>query len=397
MLLLLLAQLLFQREADQTTLINQGPAALVGVLMADQSRARLAPGDSLQVPSPGEPFAARFALEEWGIALAELGPERAETHLRSAGQLLDALSPGAPGFPEEALNRQRLRETPPELLQAWMGAPALRLALLASAARFCDPNLLEMLLDQISPQEISPTWPPGYESLLSLPELLREAIEAQGSHALPLLYERPDWARDRGLLSPLKAPLSQLREALREARWREAARIALQLSPKGVEAGRLKRAALDRYAQLCLARGQHLAAQQALEAAAPYAELRLSFRERLAQLYRARGDKAFRAADLGSAMEWYSGALFMARLPLDRARLVETLAGLARLQLATERYPQGNILLKEAIALAPEHPAVLALQEAHPSPGLKVRVAIMFICLGLALASWRRLRRVFRR
>jgi hypothetical protein len=401
------------RDGAVVRLTNTGAVPVLAVRAGDRTWARLAPGQRVDAP-PDVPIAAgRFPLEQWGEALGDLGGPWAETHLRTAGFYLDAVAPGPEGVPARAANLRLLQTVDAQVAAAWVEPPALRLGLVARAARHVPPGpLLDRLLSAASPDVVT-VWPPPYDVLEPLSTLLRVAIEAGGVAALPVLLAHPAWAADRGFdvpglarafgpevgQPPAAVEADALSGALAAGDFAAAARagVAAALEPSTTgDRARLACAALDVGAQRAVAAERLLAAEAYLRLAAPLCGETPAFRLRAASLLRAQGDRAHAGADLAGAVDWYRGALFLGDADADRARLADTLADLALARFREDALTEGRVRLDEAREVDPLRPKVLAALDAAPSVDPRARVALVLVILFLLVFAVRRLRRVLR-
>ena len=408
------------------TLTNTGSATLVSLKIGDAQVSRLAPQSSVDVKASSDSMVhGRFALSDWHLALEDLSPEWAPYHLRTAGFLLDATEPGSPGTPEAAANLKALQTVGVESLAAWPDAEPLRQALVARAARFAPPSLTATLMGQITPSApASTTWPPGYEGLESAVDSVRAAIERHGAHPaiLAALRARPDWARDRGFGYPALLDFAKvakvgaeppsavnvteltgrLAAALEAGRHAAAAQYAVE-SARLVTTADLKDPALTRMACGGLDLGAHhaikearwLSAQAYLTLAGRVCGDRLTYRARVAEVFRRRGDLAIQALDLTQALDWFRGALWFGSERQDRARLADTHAELAILNFRTGNPVRGAEHLSKANEFGPLRPRVVAASEHKPTVDPRARFGLIIIILFVGFFAIRRLLRLF--
>lgn len=412
---------------------NPGPAPVVAVRVGDARLIRLDAAAAAEVrPGPARPplIAARFAPDDWALALTDLSPGWADTHLRTAGLFLDTVDGGPAGDPSQSLNLRVLAAADAERVRGWIAEPPLRLALAARAMRHTDAAALPTLLAAVDPGRTTATWPAAYESLPALSDAVRTTIEAQRLAALPALAAHRAWAEERGLVSAaqfavlggaapptLEAPddapvndaalVERLGEALSSGAFERAAHLAGaaawrwrdrpdDAAPPALDAVRLSCSALETAAQQALKTGRWLAAESWLRLGAEPCGETEAFRERAAALFRVRGDAAARRGDLSAAASAFRGAFWLAHAPIDRARLADTHAELALLRYGEGDFEAGDAHLEAAREMDSLRPRVLEAIGARPTTDIRARVGIIIIMIGLGIFAVRRLRKVFR-
>jgi len=183
---------------------HHGGQPVIALKVGERGLLSLFPGDRLHLQSAADAtISGRFSLAHWGAALGDLSTPWAEYHLRTAGAYLDALTPGRDGIPKEASNVSALDAVESAVFTPWIQGPPLRLALVARAARHGPVALLSKMLSATSPTDAYPPWPEAYAILDTLPDLMRDAIEAKGAEIVPALLTHPVWAADRGFGDPV--------------------------------------------------------------------------------------------------------------------------------------------------------------------------------------------------
>ena len=291
-----------------------------------------------------------------------------------------------------------LRWASPQLVSGWAELESpLALDLVAYAARFAPPSLLQGLMGRLSPEPSpAPSWrPAGFQELPSAQESLTVAFERHGSYALAALLPHEAWAQERGfddsllafalgerapLLQALKersegaarllerrldalmsAPLDSLYQTLLKAQARGAQdderKASIELAyrlhtlQQRVEVSRGALAlcgALDASAQRALNQQQLTAAEAYLTLARGACHGADFFMARAAGLMAARGDSAYFEGDFERAQHAYRGALMLQDDPLHRIRFIDALSQLALRANATGELTRARKLIDEA-------------------------------------------------
>lgn len=325
----------------------------------------LAPLAASGQPAPSQP--TPIPLATWPAA--PLTAERAQDHLLTAGAIVEDHL----GDPRRAATVLALGDADQAALLAGAEGPPLRQALLARAAAWMPPGpVLDGLLTAVAPSaEATPApWPEAYRALPPLRALIREAIEAHGEAALPLLARHPRWARDRGLeagaptqppalaaLPPCEADLIAADQHLRQ-HHRLAAGLRLS--------GHVDRCPTTPATWVLLGDYWRHGAVAAL----------------------ARGDLIGAEALMRRA--WWSS-------PTDphRLMLADALTERSRLAYAAGEMAEGRALFDEAEALAPEHPPVQRLAAEIPRTSLRARFGVLITGAIVLWFALRRLRRLW--
>ncbi|MBM4293050.1 MAG: hypothetical protein FJ138_17880 [Deltaproteobacteria bacterium] len=440
-------------KAGGFSLVNESAHALVDLSRGGVSLDLLPPGSTWagedaplkdllgrEVPLA---VSARFPVRGWGAALADAQPGDlvwAALHLRTAGMPPSDLSPlgaplGAPALAEEVV---ALRGVSAEVASSWLGDEPLRLALVAYAARHAPPGaLLPGLFARVSPSAPPPPPSPGYERLPAAVDSLREAVEAHGADALSALLGSAAWAADRGFDDPLLAlalgdeetlllalagrdptaaararaaleedlrggvaPLARAFIAAQRAAGADvpgrAVRLALAYARAGQtpEPGASSQAlcgALDALAGRALNAKRPLAAQGYLSLAQPACQGAPYALARSAELMRARGDMGFFAGDYEGAQHWYRGALLLSDEPMNRVRLIDTLAQLSLRYLAQGEHKRARALLDEArgwddVSLPPRE-LLKAADALQPRADGRARLGLILISAVLGVVA----------
>ena len=179
---------------------NTASFPVMGVRIGDVSVGDLSANEkrSLEGVDAKMPIHGRFALDSWGTALQNIDPSWAPYHLRTAGHLLDAVSPGPAGQPDEAANIQALFSVDARTIEAWPMTSPIQIALLARATEFAPVALLGRLLTSVAPDAAPSSLPSAYAVLPTATDALRRAIERHGVEALPIVLGHKKWSQDRG-------------------------------------------------------------------------------------------------------------------------------------------------------------------------------------------------------
>ena len=415
-----------EATGEYLQLTNPGKATLISLKVGTEEIQEIRPGATIKVKASSDVLVhGRFAPSDWHLALDDLDSVWAPYHLRTAGFLLDALTPGDAGTPEDAANLKALNGLSSQILRTWPGTSPLRQALVARAARFAPPELTVLLMAQTSPTGPSiGTWPPAYQGLETVQDSLRSAIERHGAHPTILqgLQAHPAWAEDRGFeypsllrfASPPEPPASaqdparmesltkSLSGALDAGRQQDAARHAVDAAyliaagmTKDSRLMRMTCGGLDVGAHRAIRAGLWLSTQAYLTLAGRVCGDRLMYRSRVAEFFRKRGDAAVESLDLRQALDWFRGALWFGSERQDRARLADTHAELAILSFRTGNPVRGAQHLKDANEFGPLRPRVVAASELKPTADPRARFGLIIIILFVAFFAIRRLVRLF--
>ena len=364
----------------------------------------------------------------------------AEYHLRTAGAYLDTLDPGRDGAPKEAANIVALENVPAHVFGHWVHGEPLQLALVAQAARHVPVDLLVKLMGVTEPTDEHAPWPEEYAILDTLPALMRDAIEAKGSAAIPGLLAHPTWAKDRGFDNPslawafpahrkavrqaltnrqdsaAKEALSvwktgldanfraQLVAALESDHTREAARLAVAAAVRWMvnetktlpaDAARLTCATLDGAAVAMIRSHRLLAAEAHLRLAGAACGDRQIYRERVADLFAVMGEESVGRGDFESALPWFKGAHHFGHRAIDKARLADTLAEVSLLRFKEGDVVSGSAILDAAQAIDGLRPRVVEAAGVRPKADPRAKLGIFVIIVFLGLFAVRRLRKVW--
>ena len=372
--------------------------------------------------------------------MGDLSTPWAEYHLRTAGAYLDALTPGRDGIPKEASNVSALDAVESAVFTPWIQGPPLRLALVARAARHGPVALLSKMLSATSPTDAYPPWPEAYAILDTLPDLMRDAIEAKGAEIVPALLTHPVWAADRGFGDPVlgwafPALRAEVRSALAGRRDPAAAAAldAVKVDPGAdftarlgaamdadrmtealalashaaarwtvegtaqpeAEAARLTCATLDGAVVTAMRGDRLLAAEAYLRLAGAACGDRRIYRERVADLFGAIGEESVGRGDFDDAVQWFHGAHYFGKRAIDKARLADTLAEISLLRFREGAVFEGSTYLDEAQDVDPLRPRVVEAVGIRPKADPRAKLGIFIIIVFLGLFAVRRLRRVW--
>jgi hypothetical protein len=418
-----------ERAGESVTVTNSGAATLVSLKLGQAEVARLGPSGTVTLSLPDDVSAhGRFALEEWHLALKDLSPAWAPYHLRTSGFLLDALSPGSLGDPAKAANLMALANCTDDLSSQWLEKPALRLALVARAARHVPPHLTRRLMTIQPPTPhggAPPQWPAGYIGLESASDSIRTAIEVHGASPdiIQGLALSAAWAADRGfshrpLLDSLQKSVKMLSrppdspsidrwvegltQALEQGREIDAGNlavdVAMSLTPSVGQSAvliRLACAGLDSGARRAIKTERWLAGQAYLRLAGEVCGDRIGHRARVAELFRRRGDTLVQGLNLVGALDWFRAALWFGADRQDRARLADTHAELAILGFRSANPIGAQEHLDKSTHYGPYRPRVIAASELKPRADPRARFGLIIIIIFVAFFAFRRLARLF--
>ena len=408
-------------------------------------------GDALNA-LPGNPLWARLHLQTIGLQNNQDTPMRSllETH-----RLITSIN---------AL-KQTSTDLGQSWLEAGPLTP-LKAGILAYAARYAPVStLLARLLPRIKPktegqlrdQRETVSWPEGYEGLPDPRSSIKTAIELHGTRALIPLLENVEWSKDRGFsdvqLAFALANEAEVIEALRKrGDEREADHFLTKFSQekvlsdehgiKGVEkiirkmiqardAGDSEMAIslatsaallwyrhniaieysktaniicsyMDLGAQKAINEKQLLAAQAYLNLGQYVCFGHPFYRSRAAEFLRTRGDLSYFDFDLEAAIHWYRSAIWISDEVIDRVRLIDTLARLSIVHIATGEIKLASSYLKEAREQeAPQVPppdSLMAANALMPTPNNKAQVGLVVLIFVLgAIALSQILRLIFDR
>jgi hypothetical protein len=453
------AQLVYQETGQGFSLQNRSAATLINLKRGGSHIDALNSGSTwqddnqVQVDLLGQSLplklSGRIDLDTWGDSLKQLNndPVWAEFHLRTAGVHLShhgkmfALL-GAPLLAQHIID---LRQVPDEISATWAQGSTLQQGLVASAARYVSPgSLLKSLMKQTKPTDSFNAWPKAYQILPPLTTSIRQAIEAHGVKALPLLVTHEEWAKDRGffevqlafalgdeevLLNALHKVDPQVSKRIK-ARFKEeqrlcdeygvnasegmlrslietreagdidgslsiAVRVALMwrrhnMTPEEGQATQMVCGHLDWGAQKAINEKQTLAAQAYLTLGQSLCHGVSYFRSRAAEFMRTKGDQSYFASDFEGAQHWYRAALWLSDEIIDRVRLIDTLSQLSLMYLVQGELMTARLMLKEARLLetsqVPTRESLMLAYELMPQPDYKLRLGLILIIFVVGIA-----------
>ena len=414
------------RRFDHIAIRNDGVVPVVALRVGPRAVGYVGPREDREIRTPQRRLdggaqalvvSGRFRVRDWSGALDVLDPDDAgwaPYHLRTAGHLLDALAPGPSGEPGLSAGWRELAtltSTEHEALAASVRPPALRMALLARAARHVPPGpLLAALFDSVAPEVEPETWSAPYAGLAPLPTLIRLAFEAHGAAAVPLLASRPAWARDRGfapeavsvgdggprwIAHPIGA--ANLSELIDSGQFEMAAMRAAATVSTSTVADDLRAAcrALDFGIWSMSHAGRHTSATALLNHAFVHCPAEGRLISRWSEVERSRGDAAFARGDLGAAVIHFGRAWDRTADAFSRVRYADTLAELAILRFADGELEQGRAYLRRAAAVDDARPRIYDARALLPRVDDRVRMGLIIILCGLLFYVARRVRRIF--
>ncbi len=250
-------------------------------------------------------------------------------------------------------------------------------------------------------------FPPGAPGRAALDRTTRQVLIRLGAKAAHQLQSTPEWRADRGLSGIVMARLMgtafpphpgddpvALRRLIDADARIQAGEMALRLGQKAGPAGC---AALDLAAERSTKATQLLAARIFVSAAAARCGPTSSNRRRVAQIERVHAQMALDAHRPKLAVSRLRVAFVFGGLRQDRARLADTLAGLAVAAFRADDIEEGTRYLAEARATDPLRDAVVAAGATRPQASPRARAGLLIIIIGVGFFAFRRLKRVLTR
>jgi tetratricopeptide (TPR) repeat protein len=414
------AQVHVQENEGSFQIQNRSPATLLHLKRGKSLTYSLTPGSTWRDQDRPEedPFGqvlkpqitASISLKTWyeGLELLPGDSLWARINLQTAGLDLHRShqTRSLLGAPHLAENILALRNIDEKISAQWAKGPPLQQGLVAYAARYIPPGgLLDQLLALHSPKEKNQVWPKEYTSLPSIHQSLRDAIEAHGSKALPMVLTYQAWAEDRGFKDPelalvllsesdliealekqnpiitgrfkeqlkedellyneyqsraTESSLKNLHRVIKEGKIEEAITLAVRVAwiwhrynmyPSIGQSTQMVCSYLDLGAQRSLNQKQLLAAEAYISFAQNICHGVPYFKARASEYLRIRGDQEYFVSNFESAQHWYRAALWLGNEIPDRVRLIDTLSQLSLIYNFQNKIPQAKAYLKEAQGL----------------------------------------------